>query len=113
MGALRRSIEVVITSSTRNRVGGNTPRGFESHLLRQMRGPSERTVFLFSLKVGFERRHIATAVAFPQKRNPTFSAKWQHFSEMKGAVFRIAKVMVLEAKLHIGNGLPSLYNGII
>ena len=61
-------------------------RGFsaekESHLLRQMRGPSERTVFLFSLKVGFERRllamcrwHIATAVAFPQKRNPTFSAK--------------------------------------
>ncbi len=26
---------MVITSSTRNRVGGNTPRGFESHLLRQ------------------------------------------------------------------------------
>ncbi|WP_443600437.1 hypothetical protein [Agathobaculum sp.] len=34
------------------------------------------------MKVGFERRllamcrwHVATAVAFPQKRNPTFSAK--------------------------------------
>ena len=32
---IRRSIEVVITSSTRNRVGGKTSRGFESHLLRQ------------------------------------------------------------------------------
>ena len=39
-GAIRRSIEVVITSSTRNRVGGNTPRGFESHLLRQTRNRS-------------------------------------------------------------------------
>ena len=92
------SFKVRIATLTRNRVGGNTPRGFESHLLRQMRGPSERTVFLFSLKVGFERRllamcrwHVATAVAFPQKRNPTFSAKWQHFSEMKGAVFSNCK----------------------
>ena len=37
------------------------------------------------------RWHVATAVAFPQKRNPTFSAKWQHFSAMKGAVFYFAE----------------------
>ena len=69
---------MVITSSTRNRVGGNTPRGFESHLLRQNKDPPSGWSLFFTPKVGFERRlletcqwHVSTAVAFPQKRNPT------------------------------------------
>lgn len=121
---------MVITSSTRNRVGGNTPRGFESHLLRQNKDHPSGWSLFFTPKAGFERRlletcqwhvstavgarrpttskifngclpqqmeshrpdlsarfirrdgwllaecrwHSATAMAFPQKRNPTFSA---------------------------------------
>lgn len=85
---------MVITSSTRNRVGGNTPRGFESHLLRQNNSHPFGWLLFFAPKVGFERRlletcqwHVSTAVGarrpttskifngcLPQKRNPTFSA---------------------------------------
>ena len=85
---------MVITSSTRNRVGGNTPRGFESHLLRQNKDHPSGWSLFFTPKVGFERRlletcqwHVSTAVGarrpttskifngcLPQKRNPTFSA---------------------------------------
>ena len=82
---------MVITSSTRNRVGGNTPRGFESHLLRQNKDHPSGWSLFFTPKVGFERRlletcqwHVSTAVGarrpttskifngcLPQKRNPT------------------------------------------
>ena len=85
---------MVITSSTRNRVGGNTLRGFESHLLRQNKDHPSGWSLFFTPKVGFERRlletcqwHVSTAVGarrpttskifngcLPQKRNPTFSA---------------------------------------
>ena len=37
---IRRCIEVVITRTTRNRLGGKTSRGFESHHLRHFRGIS-------------------------------------------------------------------------
>ena len=56
---------------TRNRVGGNTPRGFESHLLRQNKDHPSGWSLFFTSKVGFERRlletcqwHVSTAVAF-------------------------------------------------
>ena len=68
---------MVITSSTRNRVGGNTPRGFESHLLRQNKDHPSGWSLFFTPKVGFERRlletcqwHVSTAVA---ARRPTTS----------------------------------------
>ena len=68
---------MVITSSTRNRVGGNTPRGFESHLLRQNKDHPSGWSLFFTPKVGFERRllaecrrHSATAVG---ARRPTTS----------------------------------------
>ena len=50
---------MVITSSTRNRVGGNTPRGFESHLLRQNKDHPSGWSLFFTPKVGFERRLLA------------------------------------------------------
>ena len=68
---------MVITSSTRNRVGGNTPRGFESHLLRQNNSHPFGWLLFFAPKVGFERRlletcqwHVSTAVV---ARRPTTS----------------------------------------
>ena len=68
---------MVITSSTRNRVGGNTPRGFESHLLRQNKDHPSGWSLFFTPKVGFERRlletcqwHVSTAVG---ARRPTTS----------------------------------------
>ena len=68
---------MVITSSTRNRVGGNTPRGFESHLLRQNKDHPSGWSLFFTPKAGFERRlletcqwHVSTAVA---ARRPTTS----------------------------------------
>ena len=68
---------MVITSSTRNRVGGNTPRGFESHLLRQNNSHPFGWLLFFAPKVGFERRlletcqwHVSTAVG---ARRPTTS----------------------------------------
>ena len=68
---------MVITSSTRNRVGGNTPRGFESHLLRQNKDHPSGWYLFFTPKVGFERRlletcqwHVSTAVG---ARRPTTS----------------------------------------
>ena len=68
---------MVITSSTRNRVGGNTPRGFESHLLRQNKDHPSGWSLFFAPKVGFERRlletcqwHVSTAVG---ARRPTTS----------------------------------------
>ena len=68
---------MVITSSTRNRVGGNTPRGFESHLLRQNKDHPFGWSLFFAPKVGFERRlletcrwHVSTAVG---ARRPTTS----------------------------------------
>ena len=68
---------MVITSSTRNRVGGNTPRGFESHLLRQNNSHPFGWLLFFTPKVGFERRlletcqwHVSTAVG---ARRPTTS----------------------------------------
>ena len=111
---------MVITSSTRNRVGGNTPRGFESHLLRQNNSHPFGWLLFFCSEGGirkaalrnmpvacFNRRgfsaekeshrpdlsarfirrdvrllaecrwHSATAVAFPQKRNPTHTTRLQ------------------------------------
>ena len=83
---------MVITSSTRNRVGGNTPRGFESHLLRQNKDHPSGWSLFFTPKVGFERRllaecrwHSATAVAFaaangippPRSQRPFHTEGWR------------------------------------
>ena len=82
---------MVITSSTRNRVGGNTPRGFESHLLRQNNSHPFGWLLFFAPKVGFERRlletcqwHVSTAVAFaaangippPRSQRPLHTEGW-------------------------------------
>lgn len=70
----------------RNQVYRQRYRGFESHPLRQQKSPSYRmgSFAVFLLWVGFERRllavcrwHAATAVAFPQKRNPTHTTRLQ------------------------------------
>lgn len=53
---------MVITSSTRNRVGGNTPRGFESHLLRHVAANPWGSPFSF--ENGFT---VRIAAPFSQK----------------------------------------------
>lgn len=89
---------MVITSSTRNRVGGNTPRGFESHLLRQNNSHPFGWLLFFAPKVGFERRlletcqwHVSTAVAFaaangippPRSQRPLHTEGWRLLAECR------------------------------
>ena len=89
---------MVITSSTRNRVGGNTPRGFESHLLRQNKDHPSGWSLFFTPKVGFERRlletcqwHVSTAVAFaaangippPRSQRPLHTEGWRLLAECR------------------------------
>ena len=79
--------------------------------------PSVRAAFSF--EGGIRKAALGNVPVAHCNRRGFSAEKESHLLRQSAALFRkvlffrIAKVMVLEAKLHIGNGLPSLYNGII
>ena len=90
---------MVITALTRNQVYRQRYRGFESHPLRQKKPIHPDGLFsgiMTLARVGFERRllaacrwHAATAVAFPQKRDPTRSASSSRTTQVRDDFFML------------------------
>ena len=90
---------MVITALTRNQVYRQRYRGFESHPLRQKKPIHPDGLFsgiMTLARAGFERRllaacrwHAATAVAFPQKRDPTRSASSSRTTQVRDDFFML------------------------
>ena len=90
---------MVITSSTRNRVGGNTPRGFESHLLRQNKDhPSGWS--LFFTEGGIRKAALRNMPVACFNRRGFSAEKESHRPDLSARSIRRERRLLAECRWH-------------
>ena len=111
---------MVITSSTRNRVGGNTPRGFESHLLRQNNSHPFGWLLFFCSEGGIRKAALSRVpVALCNRRG--FSAeKESHRPDLSARSIQRERRLLAEWRWHsataVGARRPTtskIFNGCL
>ena len=96
---------MVITSSTRNRVGGNTPRGFESHLLRQNNSHPFGWLLFFCSEGGIRKAALSRVpVALCNRRG--FSAeKESHRPDLSACSIRRERRLLETCQWHVSTAV--------
>ena len=110
---------MVITSSTRNRVGGNTPRGFESHLLRQNKDhPSGWS--LFFTEGGIRKAALRNMPVACFNRRGFSAEKESHRPDLSARSIRRERRLLAECRWHsataVGARRPTtskIFNGCL
>ena len=110
---------MVITSSTRNRVGGNTPRGFESHLLRQNKDhPSGWS--LFFTEGGIRKAALRNMPVACFNRRGFSAEKESHRPDLSACSIRRERRLLAECRWHsataVGARRPTtskIFNGCL
>ena len=111
---------MVITSSTRNRVGGNTPRGFESHLLRQNKDhPSGWSLFFYS-EGGIRKAALRNMPVACFNRRGFSAEKESHRPDLSARSIRRERRLLAECRWHsataVGARRPTtskIFNGCL
>ena len=91
---------MVITSSTRNRVGGNTPRGFESHLLRQNNSHPFGWLLFFCFEGGIRKAALRNMPVACFNRRGFSAEKESHRPDLSARSIRRDGRLLAECRWH-------------
>ena len=111
---------MVITSSTRNRVGGNTPRGFESHLLRQNNSHPFGWLLFFCSEGGIRKAALRNMPVACFNRRGFSAEKESHRPDLSACSIRRDGRLLAECRWHsataVGARRPTtskIFNGCL